>query len=318
MSYLNKSTWFNPTKARFIGLYLTMVFIVVALLGIFYKGINLGIDFTGGFITEFETSQTISQQDMQQLLDKKIDGNFILTSADKGARWFVRQPDENANLQTDKTNTSNTWLTELAKAEVFLTNGIIITPLDSDYIGTQLGDELIEQGGLAMLSALIVIMLYLWARFEWRFAAGAIIALFHDVLVVIGFFAWTQLEFNLTVLASLLAIIGYSLNDSIIVADRVRELMRVNHQTKLDDIINNAISSTLTRTMITSGTTLITIAAIWWLAGEPLAGFSVALFVGIVVGTLSSICISATFPELVGLDVEHYKKLFEEEELLAN
>lgn len=298
----------NVTRIRFFGLYLTIALIVVSLFGVFIKGLNLGIDFTGGFITEFSTSEPVSQMDMQAILGEKIQRNFILTSADEETNWIVRQPD------TIDGNTSKSWLRELKQEATFQESAIQIEALDSDYIGTQIGKELIDQGGLAMLTALIIIMLYLSARFEWRFALGAVLALFHDVVAVIGIFAWTQLEFNLTVLASLLAIIGYSLNDSIIVADRIRELMRQNKDSTLSNIINAAISSTLTRTLITSSTTLATIASVWWLAGVPLEGFSVALFAGILVGTFSSICISATFPELVGLDVEHYKEKKEQNE----
>jgi len=193
---------------------------------------------------------------------------------------------------------------------------LAITLLDSDFIDTQIGEELVNQGGLAMLTALIIILMYLSARFEWRFACGAILALAHDLIFVLGVFAWSGVEFNLTVLASLLAIIGYSLNDSIIVADRIRELMRMNKTSGLSSIINEAVKSTLTRTLITSGTTLTTISAVWLLAGAPLQGFSIALFSGVFIGTFSSICISATFPELTGLDVDHYKnQQLEESEL---
>ncbi len=298
----------NLTRIRFIGLYLSITVIVVSLSGVFAKGLNMGIDFTGGFITEFSTSEPVSQNDMQEILGDKIQGNFILTSADKETNWMVRQPD------TIDGNTSKSWIKELKDEASFQENAIQIEALDSDFIGTQIGKELINQGGLAMLTALIIIMLYLSARFEWRFALGAILALFHDVVAVIGIFAWTQLEFNLTVLASLLAIIGYSLNDSIIVADRIRELMRQNKDSTLSNLVNAAISSTLTRTLITSGTTLATMGSLWWLAGAPLEGFSVALFAGILLGTFSSIFISATFPELVGLDVEYYKVKKEQNE----
>lgn len=307
-----KSLLDNLTRIRFIGLYLTITVMIVSLSGVFVKGLNLGIDFTGGFITEFSTSKLVSQNDMQAVLAEKIQGNFILTSADEETNWTVRQSD------TIDEKTSKSWLRELKQDEYVQDNALQIEVLDSDYIGTQIGKELIEQGGLAMLTALIIIMLYLSTRFEWRFALGAILALFHDVVVVLGIFAWTQLEFNLTVLASLLAIVGYSLNDSIIVADRIRELMRQNKDCILSDIINAAIVSTLTRTLITSGTTLATIASVWWLAGAPLEGFSVALFVGILIGTFSSIFISATFPELVGLDAEHYNaKKVQDEDLSA-
>jgi len=193
--------------------------------------------------------------------------------------------------------------------------------LSSSYLGSQVGDELFEQGYLALFAAMVAVMLYLAMRFEWRLALGAVAALFHDIIIVVGLFAWLQLEFNLTVLASLLAIIGYSLNDSIIVGDRVRELLRIETAQNLavDKVINNAISSTLTRTLITSGTTLATVASIWLLAGAPLQGFSIALFAGIVVGTLSSICIAATLPQLLGLSAQNYKvKLDEKSQALMD
>lgn len=288
------------TRIRFFGMYFSLLLVLVSVVGLSTKGLNLGIDFTGGFITEFSTSEPVEQHHMKQWLTKSIQGNFILTSADDSTNWIVRQPDIGDG------NTTQSWMSEFKQQLLNQTNQIQLHVLDSDYIGTQVGQELIEQGGLAMLTAIIIIMLYLSSRFEWRFALGSILALFHDVIVVLGIFSWTQLEFNLTVLASLLAIIGYSLNDSIIVADRIRELMKQTKEQLLSKIINVAIRATITRTLVTSGTTLATIGCIWWLAGKPLAGFSVALFSGIVVGTLSSICISATVPELTGIDVKYY------------
>ena len=173
-----------------------------------------------------------------------------------------------------------------------------------------MGDELFEQGCLALFSAMVAVMLYLAVRFEWRLAVGSVVALVHDLLLVLGLFSLLSIEFNLTVLASLLAIIGYSLNDSIIVGDRVRELLRVKSNNALSpaSIINSAIKSTLTRTLITSGTTLATVASVWLLAGAPLQGFAIALFTGIVVGTFSSICIAATLPELLGLSAKNYEE----------
>ena len=154
----------------------------------------------------------------------------------------------------------------------------------------------------------MVILLYLSLRFEWRFAAGSVIALFHDVIIVLGLFAWFDISFDLTILASLLAIIGYSLNDSIIIGDKVREIMKRTNDKNIDSIINQAIKSTIARTLITSGTTLTTILAIWIFAGEYLSGFAIALFSGVLVGTFSSIAISATVPQLLGLTSDYYHK----------
>ena len=290
----------NITRMRFIGFYLTVGIMITALVGLSLNGLNFGIDFTGGFITEYSSSEPMKQSEMKTILERNIKGGFILTSAEGGESWTVRQQD------AEEGNAASGWLNSVKAELAAKPTPIRIELLDSDYIGSQIGEELTEQGGLAMLTALIMIMLYLTARFEWRFGLGAIVALLHDVVAVLGVFAWSQLEFDLTILAGLLAIIGYSLNDSIIVADRIRELMRQDNGGTLANIIDAAVGSIIIRTLITSGTTLVTIASIWWLAGSPLFGFSIALFVGILVGTLSSICISATLLELMNVEPTHF------------
>ena len=289
------------SKFRFASLYCAVAFMAMALFGLLSQGLNLGLDFTGGYLTEFSTEQPITQENMQQRLSEHLSGDFQLSSSDNGTHWSVQQADVRSNQQ------SNNWLTELSQQ-----SGLTITPQDAIYIGSQVGDELIDQGGLALLTAVLVILIYLSLRFEWRLAAGSVIALIHDVLIVLGIFAWFNISFDLTILASLLAIIGYSLNDSIIVGDKVRELMRRNKENDIDSIINLAIKSTLVRTLITSGTTLATILAIGLFAGESLAGFAIALFSGIVIGTFSSVAISATVPQLLGLSADYYQKKAEE------
>lgn len=285
------------TKFRFISFYFATVFILIALLGLFTNGLNLGLDFTGGYLTEFSTQQSVTQGKMAELLASYLPDTFQLSSAENGTYWSVQQADNDISLK------GKTWLMAFAQQ-----SGLNITPQDAIYIGSQVGEELINQGGLALLTSIIVILLYLSLRFEWRLAAGSVIALFHDVVIVLGLFAWFDLSFDLTILASLLAIIGYSLNDSIIVGDKVREIMKRNSDKDIDEIINLAIKATIVRTLITSGTTLATVLAIWLFAGESLAGFSISLFCGILVGTFSSIAISATVPQLLGLSGDYYLK----------
>ena len=285
------------TQFRFLGLYSSVFLILIALAGLFSKGLNLGLDFTGGYLTEFSTKTAISQTEMQNMLENYLPTGFILNAANNGSEWAVRQADSGGNI------TSATWLND------FINNSnLSITPEDSIYIGSQVGEELINQGGLALLTALIMVLVYLSFRFEWRLAVGAVAALFHDVLLVLGCFAWFGIAFDLTVLASILAIIGYSLNDSIIVGDKVRELLKVNDKNNLNQVIDRAIKSTLVRTFLTSGTTLATVCAIWIFAGDSLYGFSVALFIGILVGTFSSIAIAVTVPQLLGLQREYYQQ----------
>ncbi|NQY63746.1 MAG: protein translocase subunit SecF [Alteromonadaceae bacterium] len=285
------------SKFRVVSFYCAAAFVLFSLLGLFNNGLNFGLDFTGGYLTEFSIEKPITQNKMETLLTSYLPDSFQLSSAENGTHWSVQQADDDISLK------GKTWLTDFSEK-----SGLTITPQDAIYIGSQVGEELINQGGLALLASVIVILLYLSLRFEWRLAAGSVIALFHDVSIVLGIFAWFDLSFDLTILASLLAIIGYSLNDSIIVGDKIREIMKRNKETNIDSIINLAIKATIVRTLITSGTTLATILSIWFFAGESLAGFSIALFFGVLVGTFSSIAISATAPQLLGLTADYYQR----------
>jgi len=289
------------TRLRFIGMLLSAMLVLLSVFALTQKGLNFGLDFTGGYLTEFTTSQSVELKELQSFIAKNHNGEFELTA--QGNSHFQLREAPSASTTSTAANSLD-W-----QSAVTQNDDINAQVLSSAYIGSQVGDELFDQGCLAMFAAMIAVMIYLAVRFEWRLAVGSVVALVHDLILVLGLFSLLQIEFNLTVLASLLAIIGYSLNDSIIVGDRVRELLRVQSNNVLSPatIINNAIKSTLTRTLITSGTTLATVASVWLLAGAPLQGFAIALFTGIVVGTFSSICIAATLPELLGLSAKNYE-----------
>ena len=286
------------TRLRFMGMLLSAILVLLSVVTLTQKSLNFGLDFTGGYLTEFTTSQSVELKELQSFIAENHNGEFELTA--QGNSHFQLREAPSAST----TANSLDW-----QSAVTQNDDINAQVLSSAYIGSQVGDELFDQGCLAMFAAMIAVMIYLAVRFEWRLALGSVVALVHDLILVLGLFSLLQIEFNLTVLASLLAIIGYSLNDSIIVGDRVRELLRVQSNNVLSPatIINNAIKSTLTRTLITSGTTLATVASVWLLAGAPLQGFAIALFTGIVVGTFSSICIAATLPELLGLSAKNYE-----------
>ncbi|MBH0075477.1 protein translocase subunit SecF [Pseudoalteromonas sp. SWYJ118] len=289
------------TRLRFMGMLLSAILVLLSVFTLAQKGLNFGLDFTGGYLTEITTSQSVELKELQSFIAKNHNGEFELTA--QGNSHFQLREAPSAST-TSTTANSLDWQSAVTQNDY-----INAQVLSSAYIGSQVGDELFDQGCLAMFTAMIAVMIYLAVRFEWRLAVGSVVALVHDLILVLGLFSLLQIEFNLTVLASLLAIIGYSLNDSIIVGDRVRELLRVQSNNVLSPatIINNAIKSTLTRTLITSGTTLATVASVWLLAGAPLQGFAIALFTGIVVGTFSSICIAATLPELLGLSAKNYE-----------
>tara|TARA_R110000744_G_scaffold200198_1_gene319303 strand:+ start:888 stop:1832 length:945 start_codon:yes stop_codon:yes gene_type:complete len=289
------------TRLRFMGMLISAMLVLLSVFTLTQKGLNFGLDFTGGYLTEFTTSQSVELKELQSFITKNHNGEFELT-AQGNSHFQLREAPSASTIST--TANSLDW-----QSAVTQNDDINAQVLSSAYIGSQVGDELFDQGCLAMFAAMIAVMIYLAVRFEWRLALGSVVALVHDLILVLGLFSLLQIEFNLTVLASLLAIIGYSLNDSIIIGDRVRELLRVQSNNVLSPatIINNAIKSTLTRTLITSGTTLATVASVWLLAGAPLQGFAIALFTGIVVGTFSSICIAATLPELLGLSAKNYE-----------
>lgn len=283
-------------ELRLMGFCLALGLMLFAALGLGIKGLNLGLDFTGGYMTEFTTSAAVNQQQMHAQLTTHLSGDFKLSSTSGGTQWNIRQADD-ATQVIDKQ-----WLAEFATQ-----NGYDISPQDSVYIGSQVGSELIDNGGLALLVAAITMLLYLTWRFEWRLACGSLVALVHDVLVVLGLFAWLGLTFDLTVLASILAIIGYSLNDSIVIGDKLREIMRAETHMTIGEMVDRAVQVSLPRSLITSGTTLATIGTIWIFGGQALQGFAIALFAGVVVGTLSSIAVSVTIPQLMGLKPDFYR-----------
>lgn len=282
------------TKAR----YLSSVFSLLLMLGsvaiIVANGFNWGLDFTGGVVTEVKLDPNINAAQISQVLGKESAQEVSVISAGEPGRWVLRY----AKVDNAATGDIKTVLAPL-------TNNVEV--LNSSIVGPQIGQELAEQGGLALLAAMLCILGYLSFRFEWRLASGALLALFHDVIFVLAFFALTQMEFNLTILAAVLAILGYSLNDSIVIADRVREVLIAKPKMATDEICSSAVKATFSRTMVTSGTTLFTVGALWIMGGAPLQGFSIAMFLGIMIGTLSSISVGTCLPELLKVKAEHYE-----------
>lgn len=283
----------NLTQWRYISSAISIFLMLASLTIIGVKGFNWGLDFTGGVVTEVQLDRKITSSELQPLLNAAYQQEVSVVSASEPGRWVLRYADT-AQSNVDIAQT----LAPLGEVQV----------LNTSIVGPQVGKELAEQGGLALLVAMLAILGYLSYRFEWRLASGALFALVHDVVFVLAFFALTQMEFNLTVLAAVLAILGYSLNDSIIIADRIRELLIAKPKLAIQEINNQAIVATFSRTMVTSGTTLMTVGALWIMGGGPLEGFSIAMFIGILTGTFSSISVGTSLPEFLGLTPEHYKE----------
>lgn len=284
----------NATKWRYFTSAVSITLMLVSILLVATKGLNWGLDFTGGVVSEVQLSSKITSSEIEPLLKAGLHQDVAVIASGEPGRWVLRYAIPEAGQELSSIT------------EMLAPISTDITVLNTSIVGPQVGQELADQGGLALLVCMLCILGYLSYRFEWRLASGSLFALLHDVVFVLGFFALTQMEFNLTVLAAVLAILGYSLNDSIIIADRIRELLIAKPKWSIQKINNEAIAATFSRTMVTSGTTLMTVGALWLLGGGPLEGFAIAMFIGIITGTWSSISVGTTLPELFGLKPEHY------------
>jgi preprotein translocase subunit SecF len=281
----------NFMGVRKIALALTLLVTFIALGSLVVKGLNFGLDFTGGTQIELAYEQPA---DLGKIRQQLADAGF----ADAVVQSFGATTDVVVRMQGDDPDLGNKVAAALGQT------GDRLEVRKVEFVGPQVGEELRDQGGIGMLLALGGIMLYLAFRFQWKFAVGAIVSLVHDVVVTLGILSFFQVTFDLTVLAALLAIIGYSLNDTIVVFDRVRENFRVLRKASLIENINISTTQTLLRTMATSISTLLAIAALLVFAGDNLFGFSIALFIGVLAGTYSSIYIANVVLVWLNLTVE--------------
>ncbi|UHH29015.1 protein translocase subunit SecF [Pseudomonas veronii] len=271
----------NFMGVRNIAFGVTVLLTVLALFSWFHKGLNYGLDFTGGTLIELTYEKPADVTQVREELVKAGYHEAIVQSFGATTDLLVRMPGEDPQLGH-----------QVAEALQKVGGDNPASVKRVEFVGPQVGEELRDQGGLGMLMALVGIMIYLAFRFQWKFGVGAIVSLIHDVVVTVGILAYFQITFDLTVLAAVLAIIGYSLNDTIVVFDRVRENFRVLRKATLIENINISTTQTLLRTMATSISTLLAIAALMIFGGDNLWGFSLALFIGVLAGTYSSIYIA--------------------------
>ena len=275
----------NFLSVRRITTTLSIVLMIFSLVSIISKGLNPGIDFTGGFQVEVSYEQSPEIESIRNNLSAAGFNDAIVQNSGSATDIMIRiAPREGLDSRTvgkliiDNLNQSS--------------NSVEL--MSSEYVSAQVGEELTEQGGLAMIFALIMIMIYIVFRFQWKFSIGAVMALIHDVLITIGVFSFFQITFDLAVLAAILAVVGYSLNDTIVIFDRIRENFRSMRRAETLDILNSSITQTISRTMITSSTTLMVLLALYIMGGQSLQGFSLALIIGVLIGTYSSIFIAST------------------------
>ena len=295
MQIFKKKPHIDFMGRRKLAVVFSALLIVIAIGALVTRGLNFGLDFTGGTLLEVGYPEAVELNDLRQALAAANYGDSVVQHFGTARDVLVRvAPREGVS----SSEVGDTILKVLQAAS----NGTA-TMRRQEYVGPQVGDELRDDGGLAMIIALGCILVYVMMRFEWRFALGSVAALIHDVLITLGFFALFQWDFDLTVLAAVLAVIGYSLNDTIVVFDRIRENFRKMRKTSPLEVVNISLNQTISRTLVTSLTTLLVVLAMFFMGGELIHAFSMALIVGIGVGTYSSIYIASA--TALALDVSH-------------
>jgi len=281
-------------KWRKIAMFLSIFLIVISIISLSLKQLNYGLDFTGGSLVELHYPSVVEVGNIRQsLLEAGYEGAQVA--------HFGSSRDVLIKLPGSVSDTLGAEIIQVLRQD----SAEIIDLRRIEFVGPQIGSELRDDGGLALLLALGLMMLYIAFRFQSRFAGAAVLALIHDVIVVLGVFSIFSFDFDLTVLAALLAVIGYSLNDTIVVSDRIRENLRIQRRSDTVEIINLSLNQMLSRTLITSLTTLLVLLSLYLFGGEIIKNFALALIFGVIVGTYSSIYIASNALIIMGLTSEH-------------
>ena len=306
MQLFSKTPTFDFVGKRKIAMLFSAALFIASIVTLSINWLNLGLDFRGGIEIELGYTQDAKVEEIRKILHTNGFKGAIVTN--------IGQSGQNVTIRiSEKDNTSKV---EVSNAVI----GILKTKTDDEFeirrrefVGAKVGEELREDGGIAMLIALASIMVYVMLRFEWRFSVGAITALIHDVGITLGIFSFFKLNFDLTVLAALLAVIGYSLNDTIVVYDRIRENFRKIRKGNTLQVTNASLNQTLSRTMMTSVTTLFVLFAMYFLGGDLIKPFAIALIIGVVVGTYSSIYVASSMVLALNIDRSHLMPVTKED-----
>ena len=278
---IKSATNINFMRIKKLTLFVSTILFVLSLSLIFIKGLNLGIDFTGGTLIEVRFKENIDLNNLRTKMNKLNLGEIQLqTIGNENDIIFKVQDNKNKQIQT----------VQIIKESL---SDQSVEYRRTEFVGPKVGSELVNAGIIAVIFSLIGILIYIWIRFQWNFALGAIIALIHDVILTLGFFSVLQLEFNLATVAAVLTIAGYSINDTVVIYDRVRDSMRKYKQITFDEVINISLNSTLTRTLMTSLTTLLALIALLTFGGIVISSFIIALIWGVLIGTYSSMYVAS-------------------------
>ena len=284
---------------------ISIILFALSILLVFFKGLNYGIDFKGGTLIELRTEKSIKASSIRDTLSSMNLGDVNVKKFGKDGDYLIKVEQKESN--------NNKLIPEIKKK---LTDNLNaeIDFRRVENVGPKVSAELLESSIIAISLALAAMLFYIWIRFEWQFSVGSIIALFHDVIITLGIFSLLSLEINLSIIAAVLTIVGYSMNDTVVIYDRIRENLFKYTKISISDIANLSINETLARTIITSATTLLALVSIYTLGGEILRGFSFAMILGVIIGTYSSIFVAS--PILKFFKVS-YKTLEKEEEKIA-
>ena len=295
---------FNFSSKFRVANIFSLIFFASSILFIFFKGLNYGIDFKGGTLIELRANNT-GAPEIRSALNKMNLGDVNVKKFGQEGDYLIKveqkENNENNIIPKIKKNLSNNLNTEINFRRV-------------ENVGPKVSSELLQSGIIAISLSLTAMLFYIWIRFEWQFSIGSIIALFHDVVITLGIFSFLSLEINLSIIAAVLTIVGYSMNDTVVIYDRIRENLNKYNRLNINEIADLSINDTLARTIITSVTTLLALLSIFILGGEILRGFSFAMILGVLIGTYSSIFVAS--PMLKYFKVTH-KTLEKEEEKIV-
>ena len=289
LKLIKQNTNIQFLKYKKITLSISIIFCLISFFSLFINGLNFGIDFKGGSLIEVKSGQSINISNVRSRLS-------LLNLGDVQIQNFGS--DKNVLVRVEASSSGNNSSVLLSITNELQSFGEIQR---TEVVGPKISSELIQKGILAIISAVGLMLFYIWIRFEWQFSLGAVLALIHDVVITIGIFSFFQIEFNLSIIAALLTIIGYSMNDTVVVYDRIRENLRKYKKQDLYDLINSSINQTLSRTVLTSFTTLLALFSLYIFGGQVIKGFTLAMIIGVFIGTYSSTFIASQLLHVLGV-----------------
>ncbi|MBP56537.1 MAG: protein translocase subunit SecF [Rhodobiaceae bacterium] len=282
--WIKKDLKIDFLKVKNIATILSILAIISSLFFLFYKNLNFGIDFKGGTLIEIKKDNELSIAEIRNQLSELNIGDIQIQTFGSDNIILIR-------IENSTNLAANADMSSIELIRSSLGNNVIIQR--TEIVGPKVSSELIQKGIIAIIIAVFLMLFYIWVRFEWQFSIGAVAALIHDVIITMGIFSFLQIEFNLSIIAALLTIIGYSMNDTVVVYDRIRENLRKYKQMNIFDLINQSLNETMSRTLLTSVTTLLALFSLYFLGGEVLKGFTLAMIIGVFIGTYSSVFIAS-------------------------